>query len=144
MHTISATSVCNLAFWIHIWVYVHFLKLRKIYSCAFLFSVITTVVVIMIPVLTIVSLLHMVTISITCSCGYHISVFALLSPFTSEGCESAELLLVTVVMSDFYESLIKSIWYTSWNKQVAREGGTWSSVHELFSCMLLTEFIISN
>jgi len=96
----------------------------KIYSCAFLFSVITTIVVIMIPVLTIVNLLHVVTISITCSCGYHISGFALLSPFTSEGCASAELLLVTVVISDFYENLIKSIWYTSRNKQAAGEGGT--------------------
>jgi hypothetical protein len=83
----------------------------KIYSCAFLFSVITTVVVIMIPVLTIVNLLHVVAINITCSCGYHISVFALLSPFTSEDCASAELLLVTLVISDFYESLIKFIWY---------------------------------
>jgi hypothetical protein len=78
----------------------------KMCSYAFLFSVITTVVVIMIPVLTIVNLLHMITISITCSCGYPISVFALLSPFTSEGCASAEILLVTVVISDFYESLI--------------------------------------
>jgi hypothetical protein len=83
----------------------------KIYSSAFLFFVITTVVVVvnMIPVLTIVNILHMVTISITCSCGYHISIFALLSPFTSEGCAFAKLLLVTVVMSDFYENLIKSI-----------------------------------
>jgi len=84
----------------------------KIYSYAFLFSVITTVVVVtMFPVLTIDNLLHIVTISITFSCGYNISVFALLSHFTSEGCASADLLLVTVVVSDFYESLIKSVLY---------------------------------
>ena len=36
----------------------------KIYSCALLFSVITTVVVIMIPVLTIVNLLYVVAVPV--------------------------------------------------------------------------------